>query len=103
MGFVFADVKPFAVIVRWFARGGINLHEPRIISLLKFGPGVLPHFLQFTKLISQLMPFDGFPRFHAQPDSHAPFLFSFTANVAPPPALESIYLVEPFDGCQVEE
>ena len=49
------------------------------------------------------MALDTFARFVAEACRRAPLLFRFTTNVAPLLTVESIYLVEPFDGCEVKD
>src|SRR5436305_10205810 len=104
MRFVFAHVKPLAVIVRGpRGRIGIDLHEPGVISLLKFRESVLPHFLQLIEVIGQVVFLDAFSRFLAQTRRRAPLLFCFPVNIPPLPAVESMYLVESFDSREMEE
>src|SRR5256885_1084737 len=64
MRFVFAHVKPSAVIVRRTVGGiGIHLHKPGIISLFQLGQSVRPHLLESIEVIKQLVAPYAFSRF----------------------------------------
>lgn len=94
--FVFAHVKPLAVIVRRPpTRIGIDLHEPRVVPLAVFCQGVLPHLLQNIQIIGELVSLDALSRRRAQTRRRVP--------IAPFFALESVNLIKPFNCGEVEE
>src|SRR5947209_4851482 len=104
VGFMFSDMKPFAVVV-----GGspapvfVNGHEPLVVALAKFGESVLAGFLEQVQIVIEIVAFDGFARGFAEAAGHVPLLFDAVGPTVPLKAIESVELEKRFDGGQMQE
>src|SRR5260370_35056930 len=79
---VFTDMKPFAVIIRGSPTPGlVNSREPCVVTLAKFGKGLLARLAEQIQIIVEAVSLDRFASRFAEFHGYAPLFLVRTRQL----------------------
>src|SRR5260370_39777436 len=94
VGFVFADVEPFAKIVGWSPWPAlIGSEKPRVILLAEFGEGFLTNCVEDADVVVAIVALDGGAAGIAKVHGGGPPFFGFVGAPNPTHRAAGVYFV----------